>query len=189
MPKIMQESVTFLVSILYQPEFLLMLIHYIGKTPDPSWKSMVICFLILMRLCQFKVSSEREGFGLFVCFIQDLGFTGLLRLLIYSDIFRSSRVIAGGVIILELPNLYQHCLLMEIVLPEQLQQATFPHIHWQQFKVTVNLNHLVVLRSPSETSGSLVPGLGIYMPAAQLAISRRSNKLNYFLAFQEEFLH
>lgn len=64
MPKIMQESVTFLVSILYQPEFLLMLIHYISKTPDPSWKSMAICFLILMRLCLFKVSSEREK-GLF----------------------------------------------------------------------------------------------------------------------------
>lgn len=53
MPKIMQNSVlqlvTFPVTILYQPELLLMLIHNTGKIQDPSLKSMATCFLILMR--------------------------------------------------------------------------------------------------------------------------------------------
>jgi len=52
MLKIMQDSAlqseTFPVTVLHQPEFLLMLIHNIGKTPDPSLKSMATCFLILM---------------------------------------------------------------------------------------------------------------------------------------------
>lgn len=51
--KIMQgfmlQPVTLPVTILYQPEFLLMLILNIGKPPDPSLKSMATCFQILMR--------------------------------------------------------------------------------------------------------------------------------------------
>lgn len=96
----MLQSVTFPVTILYQPEFLLMLILNIGKPPDPSLKSMATCFQILTRWSVFSKYIQRGCFGVFFHLGPQL--YRVERILIYSAIFSSS----GTVIILEESQAY-----------------------------------------------------------------------------------